>query len=319
MTHPALRDRPCPLCGARDAAPEVRSRRSAELRTLDELRPFWFGIDKERRFFTYHRCGDCGLLYNQVFFDDAQLGALYGAMPPNMDLVPDAAIVATQRGYFEAIAARASLAGGYLELGPDVGHVVAEAVRGGSFDHFWLFEPNRAVHDRLRAATKGRPARILTDMTDLSAVPDGSIGLAVAVHVLDHLLEPLDMLSAVRAKLRPGGMLMLVTHDERSALRRVLGPRWPAFCLQHPQLYNPATLHALVTRAGFADVAVTQSANHFPIDFLARQAAQAIGVPAIGRLPLPKRAVRLRLGNLLTVATAPDQAAAERTRLESAA
>jgi Methyltransferase domain len=319
MTHPALRDRPCPLCGSRDAAPEVRSRRQAEFRTIDDLRPFWFGIDKERRFFTYHRCGECGLLYNQVFFDDDQLGALYGAMPPNMDLVPDAAIVATQRGYFDAVAGRTALAGGYLELGPDVGHVVAEAATRGSFDHFWLFEPNRAVHDRLRAATMGRPARILTDMTDLSAVPDGSIGLAVAVHVLDHLLDPLAMLSAVRAKLRPGGMMMLVTHDERSALRRVLGARWPAFCLQHPELYNPATLQALLARAGFADVAVTPSANHFPIDFLARQAARAIGVPAIARLPLPKRAVRLRLGNLLTVAVAPDQAAAERTLFESAA
>lgn len=316
MTHPALRDRPCPACGSRDAVPEVASRPAADTRSLVELEPYWFGISKARRFFTYHRCSDCALLYNRVFFDDAQLAALYAAMPPNMDEVSDDAIVATQRGYFYAAAARAELSGGYLEIGPDVGHIVADAARAGAFEHFWLFEPNRAIHDRLRAAVGDRPATIRTDMTDLSAVPDHSVGLAVMVHVLDHLLDPVPMLAAIRAKLRPGGTLMLVTHDERSMLRRLLGPRWPAFCLQHPELYNPATIARLVRQAGFAGAEVTRSANHFPIDFLARQAAQAIGVRALARLPLPKRTVKLRLGNMLTFATAPAQAAAD-TRLES--
>lgn len=318
MNLPALRDRACPLCGSTATDAEASARFPAERDTVEGLAPYWFGIDKERRFFTYHRCRECGLLYNRDFFDDAQLGELYAAMPPNMDLVPDEAIIATQNGYFDAVADRAKLTGDYLEIGPDVGHIVARAAALGRFDRFWLFEPNRAVHDRLRQATGGRPAQVLTDMTDLSAVPDGSVGLAVMVHVLDHLLDPLAMLSAIRAKLRAGGMLMIVTHNEHSALRRVLGARWPAFCLQHPELYNPATMRALLMRAGYADCEVTRSANHFPIDFLARQAARAIGVPMIGRTPLPKRAIKLRLGNIATFATAP-QAAADLIRLESAA
>ncbi len=305
LNRPALADRACPLCGGTHATPEVSSRARAEHRSLAELQPYWFGIDKERHFFTYHRCADCGLLYNHAFFDDAQLGDLYAAMPPNMDQVSDEAIVATQHGYFEEIATRAPLEGDYLEIGPDVGHLVSAAVRTGRFDHYWLFEPNRAVHDRLCAATDGRPTTISTDMRDLSPVPDGSVGLAVMVHVLDHLIDPAPMLSEIRRKLRPGGVLAIVTHDEGSALRRVLGPRWPAFCLQHPELYNPATIRRLLEGAGYTPIEVTRSANHFPIDFLARQAAQAIGVRALGNLPLPKRAVKLRLGNMLTFATAP--------------
>lgn len=309
MTYPALRERPCPLCGADDAVAEISSHRRAEHRSLDELKPYWFGIDKERRFFTYHRCRCCGLLYNREFFDDAQLGALYAAMPPNMDQVSDDAIVATQRGYFDAIADRAALDGDYLEIGPDIGHIARAAAREGSFDRFWLFEPNRDVHERLRAASRGYPTEISTDMADLSPVPDGSVGLAVMVHVLDHLLDPVAMLGAIRRTLRPGGMLAIVTHDERSALRRLLGARWPAFCLQHPELYNAVTIRLLLDRAGYAGAEVTRSANHFPIDFLARQGAQAIGMRALGRLPLPRRAVRLRLGNMLTFATAAPQAA----------
>ena len=305
MTGPGLRDRACPLCGAQDAAGAVTSPVRADRQSLGELRPFWFGIEKERRFFTYHRCRACNMLFNRNFFDEGQLAELYSSMPPNMDLVAEDAVEATQHGYFEDALQSGLLppGGDYLEIGPDVGYIVREAAERGNFDHFWLFEPNRAVHDVLRAATNGKPATILSEMTDLSAVPDGSVGLAVIVHVLDHLLDPLAMLTAVRAKLRPDGALMMVTHDERSLLARVLGPRWPAYCLQHPQLYNPDTIVRLCERAGFVGVQVGRSANHFPLDFLGRQAMGALGLRN-APVPLPKRAVKVRLGNIITLAAA---------------
>ena len=138
----------------------------------------------------------------------------------------------------------------------------------------------------------------------IALLGSGTVGLAVMVHVLDHLLDPLAMLSQIRAKLRPGGVLMIVTHDESSLLRRVMGRSWPPFCLQHPELYNPATMTALLGRAGFDDVKVERSRNVFPLDFLVRQAAWAAGV-RVKRVPLPPVPVGLKLGNILTLATAP--------------
>jgi SAM-dependent methyltransferase len=304
--------RPCPMCGANAAREEVHSRHRAEAMTVAALRPYWEGLFKEKPFFSYHRCATCGLLYAPYFFESDDLASLYAQMAPNMEVVSSDAIAATQRGYFAHAATRAALTGGYLEIGPDTGHVVGEAARKGGFDHFWLFEPNRAIHGQLRDAAAGRPATLLPDMDDLTAVPDGSIGLAVMVHVLDHLRDPLAMLAQVRAKLRPGGTLMIVTHNERSLLRRVMGTRWPPFCLQHPLLYNPATIGSLLTRAGFGDISVEASRNYFPLDFVARQAAWTLGVKPPRWLPLPRRAIGLRLGNMITLAGVPHQPAAAR-------
>ncbi|NIJ20030.1 SAM-dependent methyltransferase [Sphingomonas naasensis] len=304
----AFLHRSCPACGAGAARPEAHSPVRAETMSAAALRPYWSGLFSEKRFFTYHRCLGCGLLYTPAFFDGAQLADLYSSMAPNMELVSNDAIAATQKGYFDAAAAHATLDGGYLEIGPDTGHIVREAATRGAFDHFWLFEPNRAIHDTLRASAGGRPARLLTDMDDLSPVPDGSIGLAVMVHVLDHLLDPLAMLAQIRAKLRPGGTLLIVTHNEKSLLRSLMGTRWPPFCLQHPELYNPATITALLGRAGYGGVRVARSRNYFPLPFLARQALWTLGLkPA--RVPLPNFSLGLRLGNMLTLARAPAQAA----------
>ena len=302
MIQPDYPRRPCPGCGADQPLDEIASERRAETMPPAELRPYWSGLFKDKRFFTYARCGPCGQMYAPHFYTPDQLGELYANMAPNMEDVPGPALVATQRGYWQAARRRVTGGGAYLEIGPDVGYIVGDAARERSFDHFYLFEPNRAVHAELAAATAGRPHSISTGMDDLSPVPDGSVSLAVMIHVLDHLLDPLAILQQVRAKLKPGGLLMIVTHNEQSLLRRAMGVKFPPFCLQHPELYNPGSIARLVKRADYDRVEVQRSRNYFPIAFMVRQAAWTVGID-LKQLPLPTVPIGLKLGNMLTLAS----------------
>ena len=301
MSQTAFLHRACPVCDAAAAVPEAHSDTRAEALSLEQLRPYWSGLFKEKIFFTYDRCANCGVLFAPTYFSGDQLGELYADMAPNMDLVPTDSLEATQRGYWNVAARTAPLDGGYLEIGPDIGYIVRHAVAEARFDHYWLFEPNIAVHGALAAATGGKPHDISVEMDDLSAVPDGSVGLAVMVHVLDHLLDPKAMLERIRVKLKPGGMVMIVTHNEASLLRKVMATRWPPFCLQHPEIYSPDSMMQLVRRADYAGVEVRRSTNYFPIDFMVRQAAYTVGIN-LGKLPLPKAALGLKLGNMITLA-----------------
>lgn len=302
MSSHAFRSRNCPVCASTSNTAEAYSQRRAETLSMDAVRPYWTGFDKEKVFFSYHRCGSCGLLFAPIFFDDEQLVDLYSQMAPNMDVVPSSALEATQRGYFEAAMAAGPVAGGYLEIGPDIGFIVKHASQGSHFDKYWLFEPNRAVHDQLAAAASGKPHDIRADMSDLSCVPDGSIGLAVMVHVLDHLLDPVAMLAQIRAKLKPGGKLVIVTHNEKSLLRSLMSSKWPPFCLQHPEIYNPLSIAKALSAAGFANVKVDRSKNIFPAAFLIRHAALGFGIK-LDKMRLPKFVLGLKLGNIITTAS----------------
>ena len=294
--------RVCPSCGQKSVRPEVHSETRGEAQTLAGLAPFWSGLFKEKVFFTYARCERCDLLFCPQYFTGEQLSQLYANLEPNMNLVPPATITATQLGYWNTVAGQVQ-PGDYLELGPDIGHIVAPAVKSGKFQHYWLFEPNAAVHGALADATCGKPHTISASMDDFSAVPDGSVSLAVMIHVLDHLLDPLATLRAIRATLRPGATLLIVTHNEKSLLRVLMGKRWPPFCLQHPEIYNPGSITKLLVTAGFSNPVVARSTNHFPVDFMVRQAAYSVGVK-LDRVPLPKVSLGLKLGNILTMATA---------------
>lgn len=252
-------------------------------------------------FFSYGRCSGCGLLYAPTFFTGQQLGDLYANMAPNMEDVPGPALEATQRGYWDTASRAGAKTGAYLEIGPDVGYIVRHAVRDASYDRFWLFEPNRAVHDQLADACGGRPHTISVDMDNLAEVPDGSVGLAVMIHVLDHLLDPRPMLRQISAKLRPDGALVVVTHNEASVLRRVMGRKFPPLSLQHPQLYNPRSIAQLLKRATFDRVTVMRTKSYFPVAFMIRQAAWMVGVN-LAKMPLPRLPLGLRLGNIVTIA-----------------
>lgn len=239
MVETSFLKRPCPICGLHSAATvAVSSHIVAESLGFDDLVPCWNGFFKDKVFFTYARCGDCGLLFSPIFFNGSQLEHLYGQMPPNMEEVPLEALRRTQRGYFNAFKKCSDLKGGFIEVGPDIGLFTENCVREGHYEEYWLFEPNRDVLPALSKIVEGRKSHIIHDMFGLTYVPDRAASSAVMIHVLDHLLDPVATLRELRQKLKPGAILLLVTHDESSLLRRLVGWRWPAFCLQHPQIFR---------------------------------------------------------------------------------
>jgi hypothetical protein len=293
----------CPCCGSKPPArPEIATPVEAAKLSFKELIPQWNGFFKEKSIFAYTRCSTCGLLYAPEFFDNDQLSSLYAQMPPNMDEVPLSALKATQRGYFEALKRHSSLTGGFMEMGPDIGLFTENCVREGDFSKYWLLEPNRTVEEALALVVKDKPYHIIQDLHGFSQVPERSATVAVMIHVLDHLLDPVPMLQRLRKTLTPDATLLIVTHNESSLLRRVTGSRWPAFCLQHPQIYNPQSIRKVLDAAGFDVLEVRKTVNYFEVRFLVKHLLWTIGwrthrVPSFGHA-----VVGLKLGNMLTVA-----------------
>ena len=242
------------------------------------------------------------MLYSPQYFDGGQLTELYSSMPDNMAEVSHGALDRTQFGYFQELRKHCDLTGDFLEIGPDIGLFVRYCVEFGHFSKYWLFEPNVAAHEKLRARFGGRDFEISTSLLDLSAVPDRSISAAAMIHVLDHISDPVSFLREMNSKLSSEARILIVTHDERSLMPRALGARWPAYCLQHPHLFNPQTMKQLLQAAGMKLVSCVKSTNYFPLDFLLKHTLYALG---LGRHNVPSWLgfeLPLRLGNIITIA-----------------
>jgi hypothetical protein len=272
--------RDCPACGGKpDPSTCVSSKVPAETLAFTDLQPYWNGFFKDKVFFSYYKCDGCGLLFAPTFFTSEQLEKLYREMPDNTAGLPIEALRRTQYGYFKSLEEHSSLEGDYLEVGPDIGLFTESCVREGAFKNYWLFEPNRSVWPSL----------------------ENSISSAVMIHVLDHLLDPVATIRELRQKLMPRSVLLVVTHDESSLLRKITGSGWPAFCLQHPQLFNPESIKALMNAAGYEVVHTEKTVNHFPVMYLLKHLLWALGL----RVDIPqwnRLSVGLKLGNMINIA-----------------
>jgi SAM-dependent methyltransferase len=297
--------RECPTC-EQEVDPvnqKISAKRPAEDLTFETLRDYWRGFFKEKIFFTYFRCPTCNILYCRRFFDTDQLTALYGNMPDNTAGVARDTVRKTQEGYFRLLQKHTELRGQMLELGPDIGLFSEFCRREGSFEKFWMFEPNKAVHGELAGRLEGVSTTISGELFCFDEVPDRNVDLAVMIHVLDHLLDPKKLLKEIHKKLHPGAKLLIVTHDESSWLTSLVKRAWPAYCLQHPQLFSPKSMRAFLSEAGFQTLAIERTTNHFPITFLLRHLLWAVGLKKIWLPQLTWLQIPLKLGNICTIAT----------------
>jgi hypothetical protein len=296
--------RACPFCLSTDGPLEIKSSRRAEDLDFNELRPYWDGFFKDKIFFSYKRCAGCRLLYCPVFFTEEQLASLYASMVPNMNIVPSDALSRTQAGYYRQLEKYGTTAGQYIEIGPDVGLFTKHAVESRLFERFWLFEPNLAVIPHLEALVGPYEHRIVHGMLDFEEVPSHRAGVVAMIHVLDHLLDPLATLKEIKAKMVNGGRIAIVTHNEQSALGRLLGARWPAYCLQHPQIYSPKSMSKLLTAAGFERLRIEKTTNFFPLHFLLKHLLWALKLELEFVPHWGGAVIGLKLGNTIALASA---------------
>jgi hypothetical protein len=277
------------------------SKPTAEELPFDRHSRFAAGYDTDRVFFTYAKCPDCRLQFCPEFYTQDQLEHLYGHQQENMGEVPLGARRAAQEKYADLLLKHTTGHGGFLEIGPDIGLFAKRCADNWDFDQFWFFEPNREVTSELENSVGDKDSKVFFTMLPDEEVPEASVSAMALIHVLDHLLDPIQFLELLHDKLEPGGVILTVTHNCESLLAKALGKRFPPYALQHPQLYSPASINSTFEKAGFEVVESVAATNYFPIMHLVRAAFTVVGAPA----PFPKiqgATIPIRLGNMATVA-----------------
>jgi hypothetical protein len=292
--------RPCPNCLTPvQGKAEVTSSKPAEFMNFEEVRDYFIGIRDEQVFFSYYRCTKCQTLYCPYYFSESQLDILYAAMPDNLLGAEKSTATRTQIGYVDWFQSHLREVGIYQELGPDIGLVTKEIVQRFKPSSILLVEPNLEMHDEL--AKLGSNTSKIELFRHLNEVVDSKVDLTIGIHVFDHLLNPSDQIKRICSQTNEGGFIGIVVHNEASILRRILGKKWPPFCLQHPQLFNRNTLEHLLSNNGFEKCGIARSTNHFSIQHIGSMAIDVIGLPKILKKFLPNIEIPFTLGNQISI------------------
>ena len=136
--------------------------------------------------------------------------------------------------------------GRLLDIGCNEGRGLTLYARNG-FSEVQGLETNPVA----AAAARGKGFQVHEcDIADFQ--PDQLFDVAVLSNVLEHALDPLDMLAQVKRILRPGGQVWISCPNARSWARAAFGPAWINWHVPfHITHFTDQTLAGTLQRAGF--------------------------------------------------------------------
>lgn len=296
--------RACPICGSYkiSAKPNSSAKHPAEFMPWETAKSYFIGLRSDQVFFSYYRCQDCGLLYCPWYFSPKQISELYAAMPDNTMGEDKSTVSRTQSAYARWIMRPGVSNNRYLEVGPDIGLVAKEVVKLNSPQHITFLEPNQSVKAELLANVSGVESIEVVDF--IESMEETNFSLVAGIHVYDHLLKPLHDLQELRKNVSDGAHLAIVVHNEKSTLRKLLNSKWPPFCLQHPQLYNPETLREILKLAGWKVISTEKSTNWYHLKHFVKMGAGVLGLTTKLSKLAPNIEVPIKLGNMISLSEA---------------
>jgi SAM-dependent methyltransferase len=274
-----LSERACPTCGSTDE----RRLFAEERLDLDALDEHAFASRKrpEHMRLRLVECPDCDLVYaNPVPSPDALAHAYDVAAFDTAEEARYAA--ATYARELRPILAELSDRRGAFDVGTGEGAFLAELLSLG-FAEVGGVEPSSAP---IAAADPAIAPLIEHGVFRASLCEPGSLSLVTCFQTIEHVPDPAQLVHDAAALLKPGGILVLVCHDRRAPVNRLLGMRSPIIDVEHMQLFSPRSIEGLLRRGGLRGVSSRPIRNRYPLRYWARL------------LPLPVRAHRLLAGGL---------------------
>jgi hypothetical protein len=292
--------RSCPICSAHDGQLVVNSVQDPKLISQKDLSELFVGLRANQSFFRYIRCAKCQLCYNNEYFSQRSLGELYSSMPPNLVFDEEHNVKETHKNYSDYIIKNQDLSQSLIELGADSGFVTERVIKEFGINKGTIVEPNIEVRPILESIVKGKDFEIVSDLSESEL--NMQYDLFIAVHVLDHLLDPCNDLLKISKSMKSGGKAFIVVHNQKSLLAKILGNKWPPYCLQHPQIFDRKSINLLLLKVGFHQIQISRTKNKVSIKNLVSMLFQILRLPKFILKVIPDLSIDLYLGNIIVSA-----------------
>jgi 2-polyprenyl-3-methyl-5-hydroxy-6-metoxy-1,4-benzoquinol methylase len=299
---------PCALCGP-GAPYKVRFAERIEVGSVD----FAARKTPTRQHFRMVECSNCGLIYSSPILPPEVIYELYRHSP----FLHESQLSNMIRDYQDQVRSLLPLLpsskGRLLEIGCANGLFLKAAMELG-------FEDVRGVEPGEKSVRAADPAvrdKIVNALFRADLFPPESFDVVCCFQVLDHLLDPAAVLRDASKLLRKGGLVLLLNHNIRSWLPRVLGERCPMYDIEHIYLFDKQTVAQLLQNNGFEVVGVRNIPNSYTLSYAIKMfpfpgLVKRLVLSLCSKVGMDSVRLRLPAGNMVSIGRKPETAVMNR-------
>jgi transketolase len=250
---------------------------------------------------NYHyqmvRCDSCGLLYASDIYSPEKIDQLYQESDFHYNVEIEN-LKDTYGNYLKEIDSLVPAKGRLLEIGCGNGFFLERAKRDG-WQEVVGVEPSIKAIDQASSEIK---SKIVHGNFNPDDFQKNSFDVVFFAMVIEHINDVNKFLQSIYKVLKPGGVVLGITHDEGSRLSKLLKEKCPIINDEHIYVFNRETLKKIFSKNSFIIETVSKVANKYSLRYWLKMLPLSKGLK--NKLPqfLTKISLKLKAGNIFIVA-----------------
>ena len=208
------------------------------------------------------RCKKCSLLYASSTYEVEITDKLYESsnFPYNNELDGLKKTYGNCLKYIENLISKKE---SFLEIGCGNGFLLEEAIRQG-WKNVIGVEPS---FEAINQAEPNIMQKIIHSTFKSNSFKKNSYDLVFFAMVLEHVPDVNEFLSEIFQILSPGGVVIVICHDERHLLSRLLKNKHPIINDEHNYVFGKKTLKKIFLKHQFKNIDINNLKNYYSVDY----------------------------------------------------
>ncbi len=247
-------------------------------------------------------CNKCGLIYSNPIFSDDYIIKLYN----NSSFINEIQVEFMAEDYLGQLKKASSFIkqkNNLLEIGCGNGCFLKKAKDFG-FKNVYGVEPSKNAFEQADEEIKGN---IINDVFRGGLYKDNFFDLACVIQVIDHVIDPNDILRNIYKVIKENGYILIISHNVRFFLTKILGEKSPMYDIGHIYLFDKITIRKLLAKHGFQVVYVKNITSRYTIGHILKlfpfpDFVKHFLIDAAVKLSIEHKKIKIMGGNMVAFA-----------------
>ena len=294
----STKSRRCPVCFDSNKNSVIFQKENIDKKKITS---FTYASRKNPEFMCHEmvRCMNCDLVYVTTPPDKLKLSEAYHAA--DYDSSEEALDAAeTYINHMNEVVSKLNLNCKILVIGAGSGDFLYNLKKKGFTDLIGI-EPSISAINSAHPEIKSHLQEGIFQVDDFQEM---NYDLVCCFMTLEHVYDPREISESVNKILKKGGYFVIVLHNYRSLVNKILGKKSPIIDIEHMQLFSKKSIGLLFNKTNYQDIQIKDFYNHYPIKYWIRLSPipnliKNIFIKLLHKFNLGNFKIKINVGNIM--------------------